>query len=153
MLAVIRVRGLKDVRHDITAALIDMRLDRKNHCVLVPENEALKGMLIKTKDYVAYGKISPETLSLLILKRGRTPGDGRVTTETLQKGTHKNAKDLAAAVIAGKATLLEAGIKPVFRLNSPKGGFPRAGIKKSVTKKGPLGFHPEGLDALIKDMM
>lgn len=153
MYAVVRIRGLKNVRHDIKKTMELLKLDRKNHCVLVEEKKETKGMLEKTKDHVGFGKIKAETLSKLIKKRGRLIGGKRIKEENLKEHGLKTFEEAASAVIEEKTTLKKLGIKTVFRLNSPKGGFGKAGIKKQKTQKGPLGYHPEGIDSLILEMM
>ena len=84
MIAIVRIRGLKHIRHDVKHAFMDFRLDRKNHCVLVKESPETNGMLTKIKDYVAYGPIKAETVAKLIEKRGRVEGDKKVEVELLK---------------------------------------------------------------------
>ena len=50
--AVIRVRGQPDVNYDIEHTMELLGLTRVNHCVVIPENDAMKGMLQKAKDYI-----------------------------------------------------------------------------------------------------
>ena len=153
MIAIVRIRGLKHIRHDVKHAFMDFRLDRKNHCVLVKESPETNGMLTKIKDYVAYGPIKAETVAKLIEKRGRVEGDKKVEVELLKAHKLSSFADLGKHLLEGKTTLEAVGIKPVFRLNSPKKGFARVGIKQPVSKKGDLGFHKDGVDALIGRMM
>ena len=153
MYAVVRVRGLKHVNVHIRRTLEALQLDRKNHCVMVPEQKEFQGMLDAARDYVGFGSIKPETLARLLQKRGRLPGDKPLTQEFLKKNNLSSFDEMAKAVLSGKITLDALGIKPVFRLNAPRGGFSRAGTKKSVELKGPLGFHPNGIDPLMLKMM
>ena len=153
MLAVIRIRGLKHIRHDLKHTFEDLRLDRKNHCVLVAPGKVMDGMLTKVKDYVAYGPVTAETISKLIEKRGRMAGDKRVTQSMLKEKKMNSFSELGKQIVEGKIKLEELGIKPLFRLNSPKKGFARVGIKQPVSMKGDLGYHKDGLDALIGKMM
>jgi len=44
-------------------------------------------------------------------------------------------------------------IKPFFRLNPPKGGFERKGIKKAYSEGGALGYRGKEINSLIKRMM
>ncbi len=153
MIAIIRIRGLKHIRHDVKHAFMDFRLDRKNHCVLVKEGPVTNGMLTKIKDYAAYGPVKAETIAKLIEKRGRVEGDKKVGVELLKAHKLSSFADLGKHLVEGKTTLQVMGIKPVFRLNSPKKGFARVGIKQPVSKQGDLGFHKDGVDALIGKMM
>ena len=153
MFAVIRIRGLKHIRHDVKHAFEDLRLDRKNHCVLVTPGKTMDGVLFKVKDYVAYGPVKAETIAKLIEKRGRISGDKRVDEAYLKSKKLTSFADLGKHIAEGKMKLEETGIKSVFRLNSPKKGFARVGIKQPVSMKGDLGFHKDGLDNLVGRMM
>lgn len=152
MIAAIRIRGLKKVRVDIRDTLTTLNLDRKNHCVIISEKTS-EGMLKKARDYIAYGPVKTETVAKLLQKRARIMGDKPVTPEHLKAHKLSSFQDAAAHVMEGKMTLAKMDIKPVFRLNSPRKGFPSVGIKKSAELKGPLGYHPEGMDALLEQMM
>jgi large subunit ribosomal protein L30 len=152
MIAIVRIRGLTNIRPEIRKAFETFNLDRKNHCVLVSLKEDDPG-LKKIQDYAAYGKVSAETVGKLIQKRGRIVGDKPVTLETLKAHKMASFNDLSAALDSKKVTLSSMGIKRVFRLNSPKKGYGKIGIKKPVTLKGPLGYHPQGMDELLGQMM
>ena len=73
--AAIRVRGHSGVRHDVEDTMRMLRLTRANHCVILPETEEIKGMLMKAKDYITWGEVSEETLARMIKFRGRLMGD------------------------------------------------------------------------------
>ena len=153
MYAVIRIRGLKGVRPEIRSTMEKLQLDRKNHCVLVPEKADIRGMLEKARDYVAYGNVKEETLIKLVEKRGRGKGDVLITPAFLKEHQMDSAKGVVDALVKGTKTLLQMGIKPVFRLNAPRKGFGKKGIKQSAGLKGPLGFHAEGMDKMLVQMM
>lgn len=152
MIAIVRIRGLKHVRPDIRKALDTLNLDRKNHCVVVSLDEKDQ-MLMKVRDYTAYGKVTNDVLAKLIQKRGRMEGDKPVSVDVLKKNKINSYADLATALDGKKTTLETMGIKRVFRLNSPKKGYGKIGMKKPTELKGPLGFHPEGMDELLSQMM
>lgn len=121
--AVVRVRGLVRVRKDINYTMDLLGLYRKNYCVLIDAKNI--GMIKKVKDYVTYGKIDQETEDLLIKKKGEKTKDN-----------------------AGKEVM-----KKFFRLNSPKKGFGRKGIKISFSKSGALGYRGNKINDLIKRML
>jgi large subunit ribosomal protein L30 len=153
MYAAVRIRGWKNVRHDVKKTLELLQLDRKNHCVLIPDKKEQVGMLEKAKDYIGFGIVKEETISALLKKRGRLEGDKKVKEEDLKEFDFNSFDEAAKAIAEGKTSLRKLGIKPVFRLNNPKGGFGKAGIKKQTTQKGPLAVHKEGIDSLIQKMM
>ena len=59
--AVVRVRGSVNVNPKIKETMKLMKLNRVNHCVIVPENDTYTGMLNIIKDYVTWGEIDAET--------------------------------------------------------------------------------------------
>jgi len=54
MYAIVKLRGEVKTRQDIRDTLRMLRLDRVNHCVVVPETPTYHGMIHKAKDYVAW---------------------------------------------------------------------------------------------------
>lgn len=68
-IAVVRVRGLVHVRHDVKFALRTLGLLKKNHCVVVEDSPSVKGTIEKVKHFVTWGPVNAETLAALE-KRG-----------------------------------------------------------------------------------
>jgi len=122
-LAVIRVRGCVRVNKEIEDTLQMLRLYRKNFCALIEKKDV--GMIKKVKDFVTYGEIDKETEDLLIKQRGEKTKDAE-----------------------GKEVL-----KKFFRLNPPRKGFGRKGIKVSFSKSGALGYRAQKINDLIKRML
>lgn len=69
-LAVIRIRGLVNIKRTVEDTLEILRLYRKNYCVILENRPEIVGMLKKAKDYITWGEIDEEILKLLIDKRG-----------------------------------------------------------------------------------
>jgi len=137
VIAVIRVRGRRSMKPKIDHTLELLKLSRTNHAVVYKATMPIIGMLKVVKDYVAFGRISKETLEALIVKRG-------------EKGSKKasevvNPKEVAEAVFAGKK--LGDYIDPVFRLAPPRKGW------KSVKKPELLVPESGDIDSIIKRMM
>lgn len=122
-IAVIRVRGLVRISKQIEDTMQMLRLYRKNYCALVDKKNV--GMIKKIKDFVTYGEIDKETEELLIKTRGEKTKDDE-----------------------GKEVL-----KKFFRLNAPKKGFGRKGIKVAFSKSGALGYRGQKINDLIKRML
>ena len=125
MYAVVRVRGQVNVRYTIEDTMKMLRLHKVNHCVILPEDPHFKGMVLKVKDYVAYGKVDAKTLAELLENRGILEGGNRLTEEYLKENTaYASIQAFAEAVIEGKASLKDIpGLKPVFRLHPPRKGM------------------------------
>lgn len=152
MYAVIRIRGRAGVNKDVAQTLKYLRLTRVNHLVLLPKNSYVEGMLKKAKDYITWGEIDRETLLELLQKRGRLKGDKPLDIEYLQKNKFSNFEELADAILEKKVNYSKLpDIKPVFRLNPPRGGY--RNTKRSVKEDGDLGYRQKEINKLIKRMM
>lgn len=152
MYAVIRIRGRAGVNSDVAQTLRYLRLTRVNHLVLLPKNASIEGMLKKAKDYITWGEIDRETLKELLEKRGRLMGDKPLDEEYLKKINFNSFDELAAAIIEKKIVYSDLpDIKPVFRLNPPRGGYKNT--KRTVKEGGDLGYRQKEINELIKRMM
>lgn len=141
MLVVVRIRGSVKAKQDAVDTLKLLRLNKKMHCVVLPDSPSYKGMLQKAKDYITWGTINDETLAHLVSKRGRKNGNIRL-----------NEKEAKAVVDALKAKgKVPEGIKPVFRLNSPSKGF--KGSIKHDYPVGELGSRGEKINELLERMI
>ena len=137
-LAIIRIRGITGIEKSIKDTLNMLCLYHNNYCVVV--SDSLIGMIKKAKDYVTWGEIDDETYKLLVEKRGEEY-KGRLT-DTKKKINYKKF-----IVVNNKK------YKKYFRLNPPRGGFERKGIKVPFTKSGALGYRKEKINDLIKKMV
>lgn len=71
MIAAVRIRGDIDVSQNISRTLQDLNLEKRNQCVVFEGNEAIEGMLNKSKDFITYGEISDETVEALAERSGK----------------------------------------------------------------------------------
>ena len=151
--AIIRLRGQINVNPKIKDTLKYLRLNRVNHCVVLPDNETTKGMLQVAKDYVTWGPVSAETLTAAIQSRGRLVGDKPVTDAVVKAGTpYGSIAEFAQAIVAGKAQYKDLpDVKPLLRLHPAKKGL--EGIKRSYQAGGALGYRGEGINDLIGRMV
>ncbi len=152
MYALVRVRGNVNVRGSIDDTLKMLRLHRVNHCVLLSDSPQNMGMMQKVKDYVAYGVISPDTLTEMLNNRGMLQGGEKLTNEYIvENSKFASIEAFSQAVCDGSATLKDVPkLKPVFRLHPPRKGH--AGIKRTVQQGGVLGNHGEDINQLLKKM-
>jgi large subunit ribosomal protein L30 len=140
MYAVIRIRGSVELK-DIKTTLAMLRLHRKMHCVLIKENDCMKGMLQKVKDYVTWGEIDDDVLLSLITKRGRKSANKRLDGKEVEE-ILKKAKEIQK---------IPEEVEPVFRLSPPSKGF-----KKSIKQhypNGELGYRGKEINELLKRMI
>lgn len=144
MIVAIRISGQVGVKQEVKATLDRLRLKRKYACVLLQEKPEVLGMIEKVKDYIAFGSIDKDTLTELILKRGRLEGNKPV-----------DAKKIPAAAIdgifSGSKELNDLGLKPFFRLHPPRGGLKLS--SKQAYPRGVLGNWKENITKLVNRML
>ncbi|MBN1502037.1 50S ribosomal protein L30 [Candidatus Woesearchaeota archaeon] len=139
-LAAVRVRGDIKARRDIKETMRLLNLFAQNHCVVVDNNSSNNGMLNKVKDYITWGELEPELYIELIKKRGER-----------YKGLLEDKKGKVKYnrfIIYNKIKY-----KKYFRLNPPKGGYERKGVKKSYAQGGALGYRGKEINKLIERML
>ncbi len=141
MFAVIRVRGTVGLRKGVKDNLKMLRLNRPNHCVILPENDVMKGMLVKAQSFITWGEVKPETLQKLIEKKGKIKGN-----KAIEKTKVKEYID----EINKTSTLKVKDMVPVFRLNPPLKGYKAT---KLNYPKGALGYRKDKINELIERMI
>ncbi len=141
-IAVIRVRGRRNLKPKISKTMELLRLNRVNHCVLVEDSPYMKGMFNLVKDYVTFGKVSEEMVIRLLTKRGK-------------RGAKRLSEIMKPEEIAEAAKKIMAGAKviefsdPVFTLRPPSKG--RRDIKRPYPV-GDLGVRPD-INPLLRKML
>ncbi|MBS3112700.1 uL30 family ribosomal protein [Candidatus Woesearchaeota archaeon] len=140
-IALVLVRGRIDLNQKMLSTLDMLKLFRKNYCVVVNDTPANRGMAKKVKDYTTFGNIDDETYKLLIEKRGKEYTDRTSDKKNIIKYEGK------FFVYGGK------NYRSYFRLNAPKKGFGRKGIKVQFLIGGALGDRKEKINDLIRRMI
>ena len=150
----IRVRGLVKVRPQIDDTLKKLLLGRLHQARLFKMTPSIKGMINKSKDYITWGEPTPELLNHLIIKRGRLPGNDRVTDAYVKKNSsYSSIKALAKALATGSASVEDVeGLKPVFRLTPPSGGF-KGKKYLAVGMGGITGYRGAAINDLVTKMI
>lgn len=138
-LVVIRIRGSVKTPQKIIDTLFMLRLRRKNHCTVVEDSLANRGMINKVKDYVTWGEIDEDTYRELLTKKGKEyQGRG---TDSKKKCSYKSME------------IERKKYKRYFRLNPPLKGFGRKGVKVGFQAGGALGYRGEKINDLIRRML
>lgn len=149
--AVVRVRGQVNVKPKIKETMRLMRLNRVNHCVIIPENDTYQGMLNIVKDYVTWGEVDHETTQIVLESSAKKSGRENFTKADLKDSSFKTIKALAKGLSTGKTIVSDIpSLKPVFRLHPPRKGY--EGIKRSFKEGGALGYRGEKINQLIRRM-
>jgi len=151
LLAVVRVRGMANTPSDVEETLKRLRLRKVNNCVLIQETPEYLGMLQKVKDMVAYGIIDRATLVELLRQRGRLRGDKPLTEEDIKGLGFQSLEELAEGLESGAIKISRVrGLKPIFRLHPPSGGY---GSVKKPYPEGATGNWGKDIPKLLKRMM
>ncbi len=152
-IAVIRVRGHAKVRHQAVEAMDIMKLNRVNHCVVLPQNATTKGMIQSVKDYVTWGELGHETLARLLLQKGEVSGGARLTDGYVKDNSkYPSILSLAKAIDKGEAKISDVkGLKPVLRLHPPIHGY--ESTRKTVVDGGAIGYRGAKIEKLIERML
>ena len=138
-LAVVLVRGMVNVTQSVKDTLKMLKLNRKNHCVIIANNPVNVGMLRKVKDYATWGELDENTFKELVEKRGEEYKS--------RLGDFKKKYSYKVLEVNGKK------YKPYFRLNPPRKGFGRKGIKMAFNVGGALGYRKEKINDLVQRML
>lgn len=148
----VRVRGHIGVRREIAQTLEHLRLHKVNHAVIVPGNDSYAGMLLRARDWIAYGRVDQDTLARVLRGRARLEGDKPLTDAYLaEHSKFPTIDELAGALLRGEASLKDVpGLKPVLRLNPPRKGY---GGNKRHYPQGALGDWGEDINGLIARMV
>ena len=153
---VIRLQGPVAVPRYMESTLRSFRLDRRFSAVLLEKSENLIGMLRQAKDYVTWGDAKTEDIAELLKERGELIGGHHVTDEFVKESFGEESVDrLAAAITRGQIdlkTLWQKGVKRVFRLHPPSGGF-QGSIKRPFGSRGELGYRGLDISNLVARMM
>ncbi len=152
-LAVVRVRGVSDVYHEVKETMELLHLNRNCHATLVDDRPAYTGMLRKAQHFLTWGEVSKENVALLLRERGRLVGDKELTDEYAKEVGYKSLDELAEAIHKTKVEFSKLPkVKPVFRLHPPSKGY-KGKVKRSYTAGGVAGYRGEEINSLLKRMI
>lgn len=128
-----------------------LRLHNKNNCIVLPETGAQHGMLVRSKDYIAYGPVSNETVERLFTKRGQV--HGAPLPDEIESLGYSSVSELVDALENGDVTLSKLrskGLQVPFRLSPPSKGFKDS--RRHYNQAGSLGERDD-MDDLLKRMI
>lgn len=152
--AIIRIRGEANMKRTIKDTFKMLRLYKKNTCVVIPATKQYAGMIESIKDGVTWGEINQETFKLLLEKRGKLPSKGSLTNDYIKEKVKIDINDFVKQYFEGKKDIKDIpGLKPFFKLNPPRGGFERKGVKIEYSLGGALGYRKDKINELLKRMI
>lgn len=151
----VRLQGPFAVPRDIESALGSLRLKRRFSAVLLEKNGSILGTLRFVKDYITWGEVKSHEIAALLKERGELSNGMHVSDKFVKDnfGT-QSVEELATALARGQVqlkSLWHKGVRPVFRLRPPSGGFDSS-IKRPYGSQGELGDRGEGIRVLLARM-
>ncbi len=140
-IAIIRVRGHAKVRHQAVEAMDMLKLNRVNHCVVLPQNPTTKGMIQTVKDYVTWGEVGHDAVARLLHQKGEVMGGERLTDAYVKDNSkYPSILSLAKAIDKGEARMTDVkGLKPLLRLHPPIHGY--ESTRKTFGDGGAIGYR------------
>ena len=131
-MAVIQIRSVIGANKEVRDTLKMLNLGKVNRCTIIHENPSYMGMLQKVKDYVTWGEIDDEVLSLL-----------------LEKAHVKNVEKAIQKLKEGEK-LKDVAI-PSIGLHPPRKGY--GSIKKPYKLGGASGYRGKDINELVRRMI
>lgn len=151
---VVRLRGTVHIKKDLARTLRLLRLNKKHNCIIVPETKEILGMIKKVSNVVTWGEINEKTASKLLSKRGRLPGNKRITEGYLKEKVGKTIEEAAKDIANGALKVKDVpGLKPVFRLKPPSKGLERKGLKAEYSMGGSFGYRGNKINDFLMRMV
>jgi large subunit ribosomal protein L30 len=149
---VIRIRGTINVSQRERDTMRFLRVDKNNYASLIDDRADYKGMLQKAKDWITWGEPTVETVTKMLVKRGRATGDVKLTEESVKELGFEGFEDMAQKLVNCEININEIeGLKPFFRMHPPRKGF-RKSVKRPYNNRGELGDRGEEINKLAVRM-
>jgi len=146
----IRLRGRMGISPETIDTLNRLNVPAKNNASIVTDSPSIMGMVTKVADYVTWGEIDKGALAAVLEKRGRLPGDARLTVEEIKKIGFDSFEALAEKIL--KEGKIPDPIKKTFRLTPPSGGFKKH-ITRHIKSGGELGYRGAAIAELVAKMI
>jgi len=146
----IRIRGRIGISPENLDTMDRLNIPKKHNAAIITDDPSIMGMVNKVGFYVTWGEISKAALVALLQKRGRLPGEVKLTDDALKANNLGSIEAVADKILAeGK---VPEPIKRTFRLTPPSGGF-KHHITRHIKSDGELGYRGAAINALIAKMI
>lgn len=152
-IVVVRVRGHAKIQYTAVETMKMMKLNRPNHCVVLPQTPTTQGMLQVVKDYVTWGEVNHELIARLLHQRGEVLGGARLTDAYMKDNSKfPSILSLAKAIEKGEAKVTDVnGLKPVIRLPPPRKGY--ESTRRTFSDRGAIGYRGAAIEKLVDRML
>lgn len=156
----IQIRSQQKMRPAPKKVLELLRLKKINSAVIIRNNESIRNMLQKAKDYIAYGFLDYEMLRKLVYTRGFAKvgrSKVRLTNEVIEEafgGKYRCIEELVHQIYFGCEDIKSIlNFLWPFNLSCPVGGFSRKNKAMSFLEGGSTNNHKELLGVLLAKML
>jgi large subunit ribosomal protein L30 len=154
LLIAVRLRGESTGKPDVRDTLTSLRLEKKHHASIYYNQPQVNGMLRKAKDVLTWGEVKSETMRRILEKKAEVKTGKKSINELPKELGFSSMDELTKAMTKGDVLpekLWRSGVKPVFRLHPPKGGF-KGTIRRPYKSGGELGYRGAAINDLILRM-
>jgi large subunit ribosomal protein L30 len=145
-LCVIKIRSSLKKSGGVQTVIKNLGLNKLYSCVLIDDTPANIGMLKVADNILTYGEIDKEMLKKLLVKRAMTSIRKKYTVQ------NSEYEIVADKLMSSTAKLADMGIRRVFHLHPPYGGFERNGKKTPFSLKGVFGYRGTEINKLLVRM-
>jgi large subunit ribosomal protein L30 len=152
LLLVLNLHGVINSPGPVRRALEELKVVRRFSASVVPGDPSTLGTLKLCKDHVAWAPIDADLLATLLKKRGMVSATKALDSALLKRMGYRDYEDLAVKMVKEEIRLSAVeGLRPFFRLASPRGGFKRS-MRRAFSEEGLLGSNPK-LSELVRRML
>lgn len=92
MIAAVKVRGSIDANDKARQTMDNLQLEKRNQLVVYEDEDSIRGMFSRAKDYITYGELEEETIEALEEKKGDEVESGDSFSMTPPSGGFKDTK-------------------------------------------------------------
>ncbi|ARM75944.1 50S ribosomal protein L30 [Acidianus manzaensis] len=152
-LLIIRIRGYASTPWNIQETLEMLRLPKRFNAMVYPNDNNIKGMLIKVQPYITWGELNEDGAEL-ILSRLKTLDHNGLTDEVAKKYFGMDKGELKQKIVSGelKINKYSSIFSLPIRLHAPSGGF-KGKINSPYKNKGEFGYRGIEINNLLKRMV
>ncbi len=152
----VRLRGTATDDSNVRKTMQTLGMESAFSARLLENNPSTLGMLRVAKNLVAWGEANPAVIETLLRKRAEREAEKRVDDDFARLFfKRQDVGELAKSLVAGEIPVTKlwgAGVKPMFRLHPPRGGFKRS-IRRAATDGGELGSRGGDINRLVQRMI
>ncbi|MFP4038641.1 MAG: uL30 family ribosomal protein [Candidatus Nanohaloarchaea archaeon] len=111
MIAAVKVRGSVDAPHTIEDTMQNLGLENRNQIVFYEENDSIKGMMNKAKDFITYGEVSDDIIEEVEERYEEVESGTVIDARPPSKGFRNTKKGVNQSGSLGKRDSIDSLLK------------------------------------------